>query len=269
MPINASGAPLGGGGSLHDIMRHISADTKERKQVASELMASSIKLVETQLQNREWKAMAQAQDREKAALMEQLAHAKTILEQLGPALLLRGGQRDQVAPSFLGKRQREVATTTGGPAIDDTTSHGRNDTDLNLYRQERDRLVAEMDADAAAAARTATTTSSTSTSTTTNGNSVQQMRDLASVYLFGLERVGALQDLRQAPDAILPGNFVEQPVATAAAVAVVATSTNELKTATTAIPVAVATSIETKTTAAFAAASTEIKTTAVTDDPTK
>jgi hypothetical protein len=32
--------------------------------------------------------------------------------------------------------------------------------------------------------------------------------ELAHVYCFGLQSVAALQDLRAAPDAILPGNFV-------------------------------------------------------------
>jgi hypothetical protein len=271
MPMNASGAPIGGGGSLHDIMRHISAQRKETKELAPELLRTATntttKIVDEQAQNRELKAMAQASVRRPADLIEQFAHAKSILEQLGPALLLRGGQRDQAAPSsLLGKRQREAAAAT-------TTT--TDDTDLDAYRRERDRLVAEMGA--ADAARTATS-SSTSASTITNGNSVHQMRDLASVYLFGLERVGALQDLRQAPDAILPGNFVEQPVAAAAAAAdvdvtttVATTSNAELATTKSAEMTATtttATETEGKTPVAVAASS-ETKTTAVADDPTK
>jgi hypothetical protein len=36
---------------------------------------------------------------------------------------------------------------------------------------------------------------------------MQKIRDVRDVYLFGLQKVSALQDLRDAPDAILPGNF--------------------------------------------------------------
>jgi hypothetical protein len=264
--MNASGAPLGGGGSLHDIMRHISAQSKERKQMMAEITASTAKLADS---TAELKAMAQNSVRQSAALLEQFVQAKSILEQLGPALLLRGGQRDQdQAQSSLGKRQREGATTPtpGGPTMDDAVSHGRNDTNLDTYRRERDRLTAEMNADAAA--RTATTTSSTSTSTSTNGNSVQQMRDLADVYLFGLQRVGALQDLRQAPDAILPGNFVEQPVVVAAAVTVASTTSVELATTKTTELATTTTATEGKTPIAVAA-STETNSTAIAEDPKK
>jgi hypothetical protein len=294
MPMNASGAPMGGGGSLHDIMRHISAERKELRQEVSKVKAATTKLDN---ENAELKARMQdsrtafteqiaASKAKLAALTETYEQNKRILEQLGPLLLLRRGQRELAAPSSLGKRQREAAaaaaaatttttttTTTDGAALGDAASHGRNDTDLDAYRRERDKLATAMEADAAAAARTtaaATTSLSSSTSTMTNGNSVQQMRDLASVYLFGLGRVGALQDLRQAPDAILPGNFVEQPIVAApAAPTVVATTTNvELATAktATATPVATATSTETKSpTAVDIAASTDT----VVDDPTK
>jgi len=36
----------------------------------------------------------------------------------------------------------------------------------------------------------------------------KKLRELRKVYLYGLGRVSTLQDLREAPDAILPGNFV-------------------------------------------------------------
>jgi hypothetical protein len=36
---------------------------------------------------------------------------------------------------------------------------------------------------------------------------LQKFNDVRAVYLFGLQKVSALQDLREAPDAILPGNF--------------------------------------------------------------
>jgi hypothetical protein len=39
---------------------------------------------------------------------------------------------------------------------------------------------------------------------------VTELQELRSVYLFGLQQVSALQDLREAPDAILPGNCVEE-----------------------------------------------------------
>ena len=38
---------------------------------------------------------------------------------------------------------------------------------------------------------------------------IKKMEDLRSVYLYGLSKVSGLQDLREAPDAILPGNFVQ------------------------------------------------------------
>ena len=40
---------------------------------------------------------------------------------------------------------------------------------------------------------------------------IRDWKKLQQVYLFGLQKVSSLQDLRDAPDAILPGNFpVEQ-----------------------------------------------------------
>ncbi|GKZ01513.1 hypothetical protein MPSEU_001102100 [Mayamaea pseudoterrestris] len=38
---------------------------------------------------------------------------------------------------------------------------------------------------------------------------LEKVHDLRKVYLFGLSKVSALQDLRTAPDAILPGNIVQ------------------------------------------------------------
>lgn len=271
MPMNASGAPFGGGGSLHDIMRRISAETKETKKVMSGLTADIAKLSDD---SAHIKAALEAQNREMKA---QIALAKSTLAEFGPALLLRGGQgrRDQAAQSSLGKRPREAAAaaTTDGPAVKETASLGRyhNECDcLNAYRRERDQLAANLEVDAAARTTTTTTASSTS-STITNGNSVQQMRDVAAVYLFGLEKVGALQDLRQAPDAILPGNFVEQPV-TAAAVAVANTTNVEMATVATA-PTESATTLtatKAKTPVDVAvAASTETKTTVVADEVKK
>jgi hypothetical protein len=40
-----------------------------------------------------------------------------------------------------------------------------------------------------------------------NENIVESIRELRNVYLHGLQTVSKLQDLRDAPDAILPGNF--------------------------------------------------------------
>jgi hypothetical protein len=237
----AGGAPIGGGGSLHDILRHISAETKETKQALS----VSASVVGESDANAIANAATDAKNRQSADVV---SRAKRTLAQLGPALLLRGGRgrRDQTAQSSLGKRPRVASasattTTTDGLTMEDTVS---SQACLDAFRRERDQLAADLDA----------------ASTTTNGNSVQQMRDLAAVYLFGLERVGALQDLRQAPDAILPGNFVEQPVVDAATAATVATTANvELAPVTTTItklatnateakaPVAVAASTETKT----------------------
>ena len=42
-----------------------------------------------------------------------------------------------------------------------------------------------------------------------NGKKIEAIRELRRVYLFGLLKVSKLQDLREAPDAILPGNFVD------------------------------------------------------------
>jgi hypothetical protein len=39
---------------------------------------------------------------------------------------------------------------------------------------------------------------------------LEAVKELRGVYLFGLQKVSKLQDLREAPDAILPGNFVVQ-----------------------------------------------------------
>jgi hypothetical protein len=262
MPI-AGGAPIvGGGGSLHDILRHISAETKETKQALSVFKSS----VSSQSNGDDTEsdadanvvpvdAATDAKNRQSAAAVD-IARAKRTLAQLGPDILLRGGRgrRDQAIAGSLGKRPRVAAATTttadSAPIMKDTTSC------LDVYRRERDQLAADL-----------------TTPSSTNGNSVQQMRDLAAVYLFGLERVGALQDLRQAPDAILPGNFVERPVAFAATTStVVATTDVELATSATKakVSVAVAPSAETKTPVAVATATeTEAKTAVVADDRKK
>jgi len=41
-------------------------------------------------------------------------------------------------------------------------------------------------------------------------NSLESIRELRRVYMFGLIKISKLQDLREAPDAIMPGNFVER-----------------------------------------------------------
>jgi len=40
--------------------------------------------------------------------------------------------------------------------------------------------------------------------------SLEAIRELRRVYMFGLLKISKLQDLREAPDAIMPGNFVER-----------------------------------------------------------
>jgi hypothetical protein len=263
MPMAASGsavvgAPIvvGGGGSLHDILRHISAETKETKQALSVFKSvSSQSNGDANVDGdanviADADAATDAKNRQSAAAVD-IARAKRTLAQLGPDLLLRGGRgrRDQATVPSLGKRPRVVAT-------EDTVSSSC----LDAYRRERDQLTADL-----------------TTPSSTNGTSVQQMRDLAAVYLFGLERVGALQDLRQAPDAILPGNFVEQqqPVAAAATATsstVTAATNTELETNATKakVHVAVAPSSEIKSHVTVApSAETEAQTTVVTDDSKK
>jgi hypothetical protein len=45
---------------------------------------------------------------------------------------------------------------------------------------------------------------------------VQSIQELRNVYMYGLQKVSKLQDLQDAPDAILPGNFIAhcEPAAT-------------------------------------------------------
>ena len=38
------------------------------------------------------------------------------------------------------------------------------------------------------------------------------MREVRRMHLHGLSKISILQDLREAPDAIMPGNFVGQKV---------------------------------------------------------
>lgn len=38
--------------------------------------------------------------------------------------------------------------------------------------------------------------------------SLESVRELRRVYLYGLQKISKLQDLREAPDAIMPGNFM-------------------------------------------------------------
>jgi hypothetical protein len=44
---------------------------------------------------------------------------------------------------------------------------------------------------------------------TTSGRGMEKIRSLRRLYLHGLQTVQKLQDLRHAPDAILPGNFCQ------------------------------------------------------------
>lgn len=43
-----------------------------------------------------------------------------------------------------------------------------------------------------------------------NNNIINSVHELRKVYLYGLQTVSKLQDLRDAPDAILPGNFCDK-----------------------------------------------------------
>ena len=43
-----------------------------------------------------------------------------------------------------------------------------------------------------------------------NNNVINSVHELRKVYLYGLQTVSKLQDLRDAPDAILPGNFCDK-----------------------------------------------------------
>jgi hypothetical protein len=47
------------------------------------------------------------------------------------------------------------------------------------------------------------------TQTVESSEARQKLAKLQSVYLYGLEKVSGLLDLREAPDAIMPGNSVE------------------------------------------------------------
>jgi hypothetical protein len=42
-----------------------------------------------------------------------------------------------------------------------------------------------------------------------NDDILRSIEELRRVYLYGLQTVSKLQDLRDAPDAILPGNFCD------------------------------------------------------------
>jgi hypothetical protein len=41
---------------------------------------------------------------------------------------------------------------------------------------------------------------------------IESVRKLRRVYLYGLQKISKLQDLREAPDAIMPGNFIDQEI---------------------------------------------------------
>jgi hypothetical protein len=41
---------------------------------------------------------------------------------------------------------------------------------------------------------------------------IESVRKLRLVYLYGLQKISKLQDLREAPDAIMPGNFIDQEI---------------------------------------------------------
>jgi hypothetical protein len=41
---------------------------------------------------------------------------------------------------------------------------------------------------------------------------IESVRKLRNVYMYGLQKISKLQDLREAPDAIMPGNFIGQEI---------------------------------------------------------
>jgi hypothetical protein len=209
-----------GGGSLHDILRHILSETKKRPA-----------------------AMIQEDHGIRSTTA---AAAAAVLARVAPGVLLRGGRgRGQQESN---KRQRTESTA-------DVTDTARcKDHDLDSYR----RQLVQLKEDAAAADDSAGIDAAAALGIR---SSIQQMRDLSAVYLFGLEQVGALQDLRQAPDAILPGNFVvDVPVLLSSSLS---SGVEEPASAATAglQPVATATVTGTESAAAAAAtATTETKT---------
>jgi hypothetical protein len=97
------------------------------------------------------------------------------------------------------KRQR-TAESTMNTAVTTAASDSNNasssstattrSTELALYQQQWQNLQ-----------------QSPPNTATTSGRGMEKVRSLRRLYLHGLQTVQKLQDLRHAPDAILPGNF--------------------------------------------------------------
>jgi hypothetical protein len=87
---------------------------------------------------------------------------------------------------------------------------------LDYYNQQRQQLVLELQQ-----AEDTNNTPNTQLSFATTFK--LKMQHVRSLYLYGLEQISNLQDVRNAPDAIMPGNIL--PVVVAATPATTATAT--------------------------------------------
>ena len=102
---------------------------------------------------------------------------------------------DETTPSEPRSDVVEVASSSSSSSRDEVGEAA----DLERLKRQRLSLEEEVEAAATAAASAKWRVS---------------LHDLRGVYLHGLRKVGALQSLRDAPDAILPGNFPEPPLET-------------------------------------------------------
>jgi len=104
----------------------------------------------------------------------------------------------ELAAPLLGKRRRMETTSYAATVLneeaakkDSVSSRNLNGVDIAYYQNMIDLCNKEDQKHKEAAAK-----------------SVESVREVRRVFLYGLQKVSKLQDITSAPDALMPGNFV-------------------------------------------------------------
>lgn len=95
-------------------------------------------------------------------------------------------------PAAAGQQEEKDADENGTTEQNESLSKKADAVDVEFYQNMIDQCVQEDEKNKKEAAKR-----------------LEATRELRRVYMFGLLKVSKLQDLREAPDAIMPGNFVE------------------------------------------------------------
>ena len=107
--------------------------------------------------------------------------------------------------------QARPAAATGEGTSEDGSSGGDAERDTNEVGAGAPSAFSSTAAAAALEARLEELRSDTAAVLVRRRDAAVELADLSSSYLYGLEAIAKLNDLRGAPDAILPGNF--RPIA--------------------------------------------------------